>query len=43
LLGHPKAGTSHVMIHPEMTVLRDYVDELGRFAVEVGTLVSRVG
>jgi hypothetical protein len=31
------------MIHPKATVLRHYVDELGRFAAEVGTLVSRVG
>jgi hypothetical protein len=31
------------MIHPKMTVLRDYFDERGRFVAHVGTLVSRVG
>ena len=42
LLGYPDAGSSHVMIHPKMTP-SGIVDELGRFAADVGTLVSRVG
>jgi hypothetical protein len=47
LLGYPRreqaaSGTSHVMIHPKMTP-SGIVDELGRFAADVGTLVSRVG